>query len=112
MVDRFIERVASLSGRTVKVLERVSDELRQAGFVTQVELLKVISDAHRRLARACISETQPIEIERYDLTERLKKIIDESRDVAADMISRRRPGHSEVSDAADLIQKVLDEEGK
>lgn len=112
MVDRFIERVASLSTRTVNVLDRVSDELKEAGFVTQHELLRIISDAHRRLAQACMSDTQPIEVERYNLTNRLKKIIDEARDVAADMLSRRRNGHSDMSEAADLIQKVLDNEAK
>ena len=50
MVDRFIERVAELAGRTSRVLNKVAAELEEEGFVTQPGLLKAIAKSNETLA--------------------------------------------------------------
>jgi hypothetical protein len=112
MVDRFIEKVANLAGRTAKALDTLASELEKEGFVTQPGILRAIAKSNRSLANDCATTTQPIEIGRYNLTARLKKIIYESRDVAADMLERGKPGHNELSEAADLMQSILDDQAK
>ncbi len=107
MVDRFIERVANLAGRTAKALEKVAAELEEAGFVTQPGILRAIAKSNRALSHDCSTTTQPIEIGRYDLTSRLNRIMNESREIAADMMSRSKPGHNELYEASELIEKVL-----
>lgn len=107
MVDRFIERVANLAGRTARVLEKVSEELEEAGLITQPSLLRVIAKANRDLAHDCLTKTQPIEIGRYDLTSRLNRIMDESREIAAELMARGQSGHNEIYEASELIEKVL-----
>jgi len=107
MVDRFLERVANLAGRTSRALDKVAKELEGDGYVTQPGMLRAIAKSNRALAHDCATTTQPIEVERYNLTARLKKIMDESREVAADLMSRGKPGHNELSEASDLIEKVM-----
>lgn len=112
MVDRFLERVANLAGRTSKALDKVATELEEAGFVTQPGMLRAIAKSNQDLSHDCSSTTQPIEIARYDLTSRLNRIMDESREIAADMMSRSKAGHNELYEASELIEKVLDMQTK
>ncbi len=107
MVDRFIQRVADLAGRTSRVLKKVAAELEEEGYVTQPGLLKVVAKSNEALAHDCSTKTQPIDVDRYNLTERLRKIIEETDDIAADLLSRGKIGHNELSEASGLFRKVL-----
>ncbi len=107
MVDRFIQRVADLAGRTSRVLRKVADELEEEGYVTQPSLLKAVAKSNEALAHDCSTKTQPIEIGRYNLTERLKKIIDETDDIAADLLSGGEDGHNDPSEAGGIPSKAM-----
>jgi len=109
MTDRFIEQVADIAGRTAKALEKVAGELEaQHGMVTQPGMLRTIAKTQRKLAVDCTTTTQPIEIDRYNLTKRLRKIMNECSEVAADLLARGKPGHNELAEAAELIRDALE----
>jgi len=107
MVDRFIERVAELAGRTSRVLKQVASELEEEGYVTQPGLLKAIAKSNEALAHDCSTVTQPIDVSRYNLTDRLKRIIEEADDIAADLLSRGKVGHNELSTVSEMLREIM-----
>ena len=108
MTDRFIERVAELAGQTTRTLEQVSRVLDEAGLSSQAATLRSIARLHAQIAMDCLTETQPIEVERYNLPERIQRSVQTLDDLSADLMSRNKPGHTEISEAAGLLQQALD----
>lgn len=58
--DAFTNRVANLSGDTVRMLEHILKTLENEGFVGQVAMCQVFIDKHRKLAYDCAVVTQTI----------------------------------------------------
>ncbi len=112
MVDRFLERVANLAGRTSRALDKVASELEKDGYITQPGMLRAIAKSNSALAHDCATTTQPIEVERYNLTNRIKKLKEEADEVAADLLSRGKQGHNELSEISVLAQRALELQDK
>lgn len=106
MTDRFIDRVAELAGKTTRTLEQVARDLDESGLTAQAATLRSISKMHAKIACDCLVETQPIEVERFRLSDRIEKSIDEIEEIAADLLNRGKPGHSELSEAAELLVRA------
>ncbi len=107
MADRFTDRVADLAGQTTRVLTQIAMVVEESGLLAQASTLRDISKLHAQIAIDCLIETQPIELERYNLPQRIAKAIEEVEEISADLMSRGRSGHSEMSDAAALITQAL-----
>ena len=107
MTDRVIDRVAELAGQTTRTLEQVARVLDETGLVAQSATLRSIAKLHTQIALDCLTETQPIELQRYNLPERIEKSIQVLDEIAADLLSRNKTGHSEISEAASLLRQAL-----
>ena len=110
MADRFIDRIAELAGQTTRTLEQVATILLESGLDSQAKTLQTIARLHAQIAIDCISETQPIALERYNLPERMRKTAKEIEEISTDLMTRGKVGHSELSEAIDLINKALDKQ--
>ena len=108
MVDRFIERVAELSGQTCRTLEELAKVMDESGL-PHASVLRNIAKTHAQIALDCLSETQPIEVQRYNLTDRIKMIIKSMEELSSDLLSRNKRGHAEVDEAISFLRLVLEE---
>lgn len=64
MADRFLERVAQVSGDTARALKEISKLLEEMGLEAQAKLCERIAEEHRQIVYDCLVDTQPIETER------------------------------------------------
>lgn len=85
MVDRFVDRVAELSGRTTRTLKLVAEQLYEAGLDPQGRLVARIAEEHAKVALDCLVETQPIDVGRLNYAKRVKVIIRDLENLAADL---------------------------
>ena len=107
MTDRFTDRVAELAGQTTRTLKEVAAACDDSGLVAQASTLRNIADLHAKIALDCLTETQPIEVERYNLIDRIQKTIEEIEEISADLLTRGKKGHSELSEAASILHRAL-----
>lgn len=107
MVDRFVERVANLAGLTCRTLEEIAKVQDEAGL-PHGETLRQLARQHQQVALACLTETQPIEVQRYRTAERIETNIRALRELSADLLTRGKQGHNEIEEAADLLQLALE----
>ena len=107
MTDQFIDRIAELAGQTTRSLDLLAAVIEESGLAAQAATLRSISRLHAKVALDCMVETQPIEISRYNLSERLLRSINEIDDISADLLNRGRPGHSALSEAAMILRQAL-----
>lgn len=112
MTDRFVDRVSDLAGRTTRTLEQVCADLEEVGLYAQANTLRNISREHAQISVDCLVETQPIEVQRYNLKERIERSMEEVQEISADLLSRGKPGHSEMSEAADLIGQAMEQQSE
>lgn len=103
MVDRFIDRVAELAGRTARVLDEIARECDEVGLSAQAAVLRRVADEHRKIALDCLVETQPIEVRRIPLGTHLRNLAEEVRQVSAELMERGVPVHQGTSEAAEQL---------
>lgn len=60
VTEEFTNRVANLSGDTVRMLKHIVKTLEDEGFVTEVAMCATFIDKHRKLAYDCAVVTQAI----------------------------------------------------
>lgn len=62
VTDEFTNRVANLSGETIRMLEHILRLLETEGFVAEVAMCQTFIDKHKKLAYDCAVVTQNIEV--------------------------------------------------
>lgn len=108
MVDRFVEKVAEFAGKTARTLEEIASVFDEIGLEEHGKKLREIAKQHSQLALDCLTETQPIEVQRYRIPERIQANVRILRELSADLLTRGKPGHNEIEEAADLLQSALE----
>ena len=61
VTDAFTNRVANLSGETIRLLEHIARLLEAEGFVAEVAMCESFIEKHKKLAYDCAVVTQNIE---------------------------------------------------
>jgi len=59
--DEFTNRVANLSGETIRALDHIMKLLEEEGFVAEIAICQTFIDKHKKLAYDCAVVTQNIE---------------------------------------------------
>jgi|GEM_PF-3954827 len=107
MVDRFVDRVANLAGLTSRTLEEIAKVIDETGL-PHAATLRQLAREHSKIALDCLVETQPIEVERFNIGDRIETSVRLLQELASDMMARGKDGHSEVSEAAELLRLALE----
>ena len=66
VTDAFTDRVANLSGETIRLLEHIAKLLDEEGFVAEVAMCETFLEKHKKLSYDCAVVTQKIEGELDD----------------------------------------------
>jgi len=85
MVDRFVDRIAELSGRTTRTLKQVAEQLYEVGLASQGRLIARIAEEHAKVVLDCMIETQPIDIARLGYAKRIKHMVRDLENLASDL---------------------------
>lgn len=105
MTDPFTDRVADLASRSAQAMKELADRLQES-HPADADLVRKMGLEHAKVARDCLTETQPLDPDRRSPGRQLRDLAEEARQVAATLAIRHIPGHDAASEAAELLENA------